>query len=105
MDAWRALTALYGMLRLYVNFFQPSVKLLSKERLEGRTKKRYDKAQTPYQRILSSTEVGEDRKVQLRDSYERLDPVVILKELEHLQDEFWKYAHKGSPATIEVARE
>ena len=24
MNAWRALTALYGVLRLYINFFQPS---------------------------------------------------------------------------------
>jgi hypothetical protein len=88
MDAWQALTALYEVLRLYVNFFQPSVKLLSKERTEGRTTKRYDKAQTPYQRILRSMAVGEDRKIQLRDSYERLDPVVLLKELEHLQDRF-----------------
>jgi len=39
-DAWRALTALYAVLRLYVNFFQPSVKLLSKEQKEGRTTKR-----------------------------------------------------------------
>jgi len=100
MDAWRALTALYEVLRLYVNFFQPSVKLLSKERKEGRTTKRYDKAQTPYQRVLTSTLVGEDCKSQLRDSYQRLDPVVILKELEHLQDRFWEHAHKqASPAS------
>ena len=107
MNAWRALAALYGVLRLYVNFFQPSVKLLSKERKEGRTTKRYDKAQTPYQRILSSAEVGEDGKDQLRASYETLDPVVILKELEQLQDRVWEHAHiKGSPATgIEVAYE
>lgn len=105
MNAWRALTALYGVLRLYINFFQPSVKLLSKERKEGRTTKRYDRAQTPYQRVLSSTAVGEDRKIQLRASYERLDPVVILKELEHLQDRFWEHAHKkGSPVIgIEIA--
>jgi hypothetical protein len=89
-----ALTALYGVLRLYVNFFQPSAKLLSKERKEGRTTKRYDKAQTPYQRILSSTAVGEDEKTQLRASYERLDPAVILKQVEHLQDRFWEHAHK-----------
>jgi hypothetical protein len=107
MNAWRALTALYGVLRLYINFFQPSVKLLSKERKEGRTTKRYDKAQTPYQRILSSTAVSEDGKTQLRSSYERLDPVVILQELEHLQDRFWEHAHKkGNPATgIEVVAE
>jgi hypothetical protein len=100
MDAWRALTALYEVLRLYVNFFQPSVKLLSKERKEGRTTKHYDKAQTPYQRTLSSSAVGEDQKSRLRDSYQRLDPVVILKELERLQDQFWKYAHqKASSST------
>lgn len=100
MDAWRALTSLYGVLRLYVNFFQPSVKLLSKERKEGRTIKRYDKAQTPYQRVLSSTAVGEAPKIQLRESYESLDPVAILKDMERLQDQFWEYAHKKcSPAT------
>jgi len=94
MDAWRALTALHRVLRLYVNFFQPSMKLLSKERREGRTIKRYDKAQTPYQRVLSSTAIGEDHKIPLRDLYDRLDPVVILRQLEGLQDQFWEYAHK-----------
>jgi len=105
MDAWQALTALYGVLRLYVNFFQPSVKLLSKERKDGRTTKRYDKAQTPYQRVLSSTAVGDDTKIQLRAAYEKFDPVMILKELELLQDRFWEHAHKKeNPATaIEVA--
>ena len=99
MDAWQALTALYGALRLYVNYFQPSAKLLSKERKEGRTSKRYDKAQTPYQRVLGSAAICEDRKSQLRDSYQRLDPVIILKELERLQDQFWGFAHgKADPS-------
>ncbi len=99
MDAWQALTALYGALRLYVNYFQPSAKLLSKERKEGRTTKRYDKAQTPYQRVLGSAAICEDRKSQLRNSYQRLDPVMILQELERLQDQFWDFAHgKERPA-------
>ena len=102
IEAWRSLTALYGVLRLYVNFFQPSAKLLSKERKEGRTTKRYDKAQTPYQRILSSTAVGEDGKTQLRTSYEGLDPAVILRELEHLQDRFWEHAHKKGNPTRDI---
>ena len=33
--ACRALSRLYGALRLYVNFFQPSMKLISKEREDG----------------------------------------------------------------------
>lgn len=104
MNAWRALTALYEVLRLYVNFFQPSVKLLSKERKEGRTTKHYDKAQTPYQRVLCSSAIGENQKSRLRDSYQRLDPVVIFKELERLQDRFWEHAHqKVSSSTSSLA--
>jgi len=32
LAAWEALSELYRVLRVYVNFFQPSLKLLSKER-------------------------------------------------------------------------
>jgi hypothetical protein len=100
MDAWRALIALYSVLRPYVNFFQPSMKLVSKERREGRITKRYDRAQTPYQRAVSSSAITEERKSRLRDSYQGLDPVVLLKELEHLQDQFWEYAHRKSSSSI-----
>jgi len=93
MEAWRALSAVYAVLRLYVNFFQPSMKLLSKERMQGRTTKRYDRAQTPYQRALSASVIGEDQKNRLRAAYRTLDPVVLLKELERLQDQFWAHAH------------
>lgn len=94
MEAWRFLNALYAVLRLYVNFFQPSMKLLSKERMAGHTTKRYDRAQTPYHRALSAGVIGEDQKNRLRDAYQTLDPVVLLKELERLQDQFWAHAHR-----------
>src|SRR5881409_3665970 len=71
MDAWRALTALYAVLRLYINFFQPCMKLLSKERRDGRITKRYDRAQTPYQRVLNSG-LGDEQKDRLRASYQGL---------------------------------
>lgn len=47
-DAWRSLPALFRVLRLCVNFFQPSMKLASKERDGSKVTKRYDDAQTPY---------------------------------------------------------
>ena len=43
------LKELYGQLRLYTNFFLPTMKLKAKERVGSRVKKRYDKAQMPYQ--------------------------------------------------------
>ena len=47
---------LYQTLRLYLNFFQPVMKLVGKERVGARVKKQYDEAQTPYQRILEAEE-------------------------------------------------
>jgi hypothetical protein len=94
MDAWKALTSLYEVLRLYVNFFQPSMKLLSKERIEGHLTKRYDKAKTPYQRVLDADAIEGEQKNRLRAMYQTLDPLKLLNELVRLQDQFWAYAYK-----------
>jgi hypothetical protein len=40
-------------LRLYVNYFQPVLKLIGKERVDGKTVKRYDQATTPFRRVLA----------------------------------------------------
>ena len=41
------LSALYEPLRLYINFFQPVMVLVSKERNGAKVKRRYDQAKTP----------------------------------------------------------
>src|SRR5260370_1900488 len=46
-SAYQALQALYEVIRLYINFFQPSMKLVSKERVGSKVKKTYDQAKTP----------------------------------------------------------
>ena len=48
------LESIYDDLRLYINFFQPSLKLIAKERIGNKTIKRYDTAKTPYQRVLGT---------------------------------------------------
>src|SRR5258706_9167213 len=52
--AYRQLTELYRALRLYVNCFQPSMKLQSKQREGSKLRRTYDEAQTPMQRLLVS---------------------------------------------------
>jgi len=49
--ALETLNRLYNLLRLYVNFFQPVMKLVSKTRHGARVHKSYDTARTPYQRF------------------------------------------------------
>mgnify|MGYP001583712056 FL=1 len=48
-----------GDLRLYKNFFQPVMKLVSKERIGGRVKRKYDIPKTPYQRLMDSGQYPE----------------------------------------------
>jgi hypothetical protein len=49
----RQLQRVYRLARLHVNFFQPVEKLVSKTRQGARSRRVYDRAQTPYQLSLS----------------------------------------------------
>jgi len=92
IESWQLLSQLYRIARLYINFFQPCLKLTSKWRDGARVHKRYDKAKTPCQRILASPSVTEESKVRLRDMFDRLDPMRLLQEMETLQVDLWKTA-------------
>ncbi len=94
--AWQALADLYATLRLYINFFQPCVKLISKTRQGARVIKKYDQAQTPYQRLLISSHINDTLKGKLKNQYKALDPVSLLRKVEHLQEGLWQYAWKES---------
>jgi hypothetical protein len=68
--------------RLFQNFFCPSVKLISKERIASKTVKRYDRPQTPYQRILVSSEIDTNTKENLKAIYKTLNPFTLRKSIE-----------------------
>ena len=53
--ATTALGELHDVVRLYVNFFQPSFKLKSKIREGAKVKKTYYLSATPYERLRFST--------------------------------------------------
>src|SRR6185503_7300883 len=68
------LKQLYARLRLYTNFFQPTMKLKTKERLGSRVNKSYYAPQTPYQRLLTAETVSAAAKKRLKQQYRRLNP-------------------------------
>ena len=63
--ALEALNRIYDLTRLYVNFFQPVMKLMSKTRQGARVHKVYDTARTPYQRLLKSSVLTEAKQQEL----------------------------------------
>jgi hypothetical protein len=79
------LNELYSYLRLYTNFFLPTMKLKSKERVGSRVKKRYDQARTPYQRVLDAPQVAKQKKQLLRATYVTLNPAALKRKIDRLQ--------------------
>ena len=63
--ALEVLNRVYDLTRLYVNFFQPDMKLVHKSRHGARVHKVYDTAQTPYRRLLSAGILTEVKQQEL----------------------------------------
>lgn len=86
-DELEVLNSLYaGPLRLYLNFFQPVMKLAKKTRVAGQLKKKYDIPQTPYHRLLKARGMRKAGKQELTALYETLNPVKLKTQIEqHLK--------------------
>ena len=61
-------------LRLYKNFFQPVMRLVSKERIGGRLNRKHDIPRTPYQRLMDSGQMPKETRRQLEALYLSLNP-------------------------------
>lgn len=97
----RLLNALYERLRLYTNYFQPVMKLVSRERNGARIKKKHDVPRTPYQRLLDMPDIGPEIKTQLRAEYDTLNPAQLKREITELQGKLLKtVAHRRRRAKI-----
>lgn len=75
-------------LRLYKNFFQPTIKLIDKKRVghhKEKIKRVYDVPKTPYRRVLLCDEISDKTKQELTTLYATLNPAhlrrTILKKL------------------------
>lgn len=68
--------------RLLTNFFYPTLKLKTKEKIDGKPKKQYEEARTPYQRVLQSKEISSAVKQRLRAQYQSLNPAELQRSLQ-----------------------
>ena len=111
----RLLNEIYTVLRLYKNFFLPTIRLKSKTRVDGRIKRKYDKPCTPYERVMKSHQVDRKTKRQLRSIYEALNPAELYRRLTELRvqleeasagksEGFGKRAYRGPDIRISKRR-
>jgi hypothetical protein len=76
--AYLQLREVYRALRLYVNCFQPSMKLQDKEVDGERLRRIYDPAKTPLQRLLLSGVLSETQQEDLHTIAQALDPICMV---------------------------
>ena len=89
------LNRLYERLRLYTNYFQPVMKLVSKERRGAKVKKTYDAPQTPYQRLLRAPGVTHEVRQRLQAEYATLNPAQLKREITRLQQQLRTAVARG----------
>lgn len=85
IEAVDAMNELYEVLRLYVNYFQPIQKLIGKKRkTNGKYRRIYDGAMTPYERVLAHPNISQEVKDKLTYEYEALNPKRLLVRIKAL---------------------
>lgn len=76
---------------LYQNHFMPTQKLIKKEKINSKYYRKYDKAKTPYQRLLDSPAVACSTKMELAVLHQRLNPFELKKVIEKKLKTIFKY--------------
>jgi hypothetical protein len=84
------LNEIYDQVRLLVNFFHPSMKLVSKTREGAKVRRRYDVPKTPHQRLMQSPNIPQTVKDQLTAQFDELNPAAITREILRLQEKLQK---------------
>jgi hypothetical protein len=79
----------YTLLTFYQNYFQPSRKLVRKQRIGAKTRKFYDQAQTPAQRLLSHKDTPAQTKRLLKETFRDLNPAQLLRTINQLIQELY----------------
>ena len=84
------LRRIYRLLAFYQNYFQPSRKLLKKQRIGARVRKTYDQARTPAQRLLAHKHISSNTKRTLKQTFRSLNPAQLLRTIQDLTHQMYE---------------
>ena len=100
--AYQCLGRLYYTVRLYLNFFQPTMKLISKTRHGAKVHKVYETAQTPYQRLVKLGALTKGKQAELASIYAGLNPVLLLNQINGNLAQLWKLADRSASSVTRI---
>ncbi len=76
---------IYFRLRLVTNYFTPTMKSISKERIGSKVIKKHDEPKTPCQRLLECSYISDGDKEKLKRKYSELNPAKLMREILQIQ--------------------
>jgi len=76
---------------LYQNHFIPTLKLLEKEKINSKYRRKYEQPKTPYQRIIESSSIDIAIKERLEQIHEQLNPFLLKKTIEKKLQQIFNY--------------
>ena len=81
-------------LRLWMNLYLPSVKLVKKVRVGSKVRRVYDAAQTPFERVLASRQADQAQVAELKKLQQSLDPFQLGRWIDEKLDRIYQLANR-----------
>jgi hypothetical protein len=85
-----AVNALYERMWIYYNLFQPVLHLIKKEVIDDKVKRGWDKAQTPYARLLATGAIRPEQQERLQQLYRQTNPLALRQEIYQRLTALWE---------------
>jgi transposase InsO family protein len=105
-EAVAAMNDLYGReLRLWLNLFLPSVKLLKKVRVGSKVRRVYDAPRTPFERVKACSQASPERVARLEQLRKSLDPFQLGRIIERKLERIARLANRRLSPMPEAAQE
>jgi hypothetical protein len=98
--AYHLLQRLYELVRVQVNFFRPFRKLLASRRAGSKRVRRYDAAQTPYQRLLAAGVLTPAGRQALERQFLAVDPARLAQQIGATLDRLWALGASRQPRPL-----
>ena len=83
---------------VYYNLFQPVMHLVEKTVEGDKVHRKWDDAQTPYQRLLATTVLSPEQQARLQALYEQTNPLLLREEIYAGLAALWETALAPSEA-------
>jgi transposase InsO family protein len=102
-EAVEAINDLYRHeLRLWLNLFLPSVKLLKKVRVGSKVRRVYDGPRTPWERVGACPQADGEQLARLQEQRKHLDPFQLARTIERKLERIYRLANRRlSPKEVQ----